>query len=111
MAGRVRKNHYKLGQTIVFIWSGKRRMGVIEERRPKNKKIFYNVRGDDGKLYEGMYVDDSEVAAILSYETRIVNESMEKKKLSKIESKTEETETEESVLEEFESLDDNFEDS
>jgi hypothetical protein len=101
MAGRVRKNHYKLGQTIVFIWSGKRRMGVIEERRPKNKKIFYNVRGDDGKLYEGMYVDDSEVAAILSYETRIVNESMEKKKLSKTEPE----------LEEFESLDDNFEDN
>jgi hypothetical protein len=101
MAGRVRKNHYKLGQTIVFIWSGKRRMGVIEERRPKNKKIFYNVRGDDGKLYEGMHVDDSEVAAILSYETRIVNESMEKKKLSKTEPE----------LEEFESLDDNFEDN
>jgi hypothetical protein len=101
MAGRVRKNHYKLGQTIVFIWSGKRRMGIIEERRPKNKKIFYNVRGDDGKLYEGMHVDDSEVAAILSYETRIVNESMEKKKLSKTEPE----------LEEFESLDDNFEDN
>jgi hypothetical protein len=101
MAGRVKKNHYKLGQTIVFIWSGKLRMGVIEERKPKNKKIFYNVRGDDGKLYEGMHVDDSEVAAILSYETRIVNESMEKKKLSKTEPE----------LEEFESLDDNFEDN
>jgi hypothetical protein len=48
-----------------------------------------------------MHVDDSEVAAILSYETRIVGESLEKKKLSKPESETEE----------FESLDDNLEDS
>jgi hypothetical protein len=98
---RVKKNHYKVGQAVVFIWSGKKKMGVIEERRPKNKKIFYSVRGDDGKLYEGMHVDDSEVAAILSHETRIVGESLEKKKLSKPESETEE----------FESLDDNLEDS
>lgn len=98
---RVRKNHYKVGQTVVFIWSGKKRIGVIEERRPKNKKIFYNVRGDDGKLYEGMHVDDSEVAAILSHESRIVSQSLENKKL--VEAAQE--------VEEFESLDDNIEDS
>lgn len=98
---RVRKNHYKVGQTVVFIWSGKKRVGVIEERRPKNKKIFYNVRGDDGKLYEGMHVDDSEVAAILSHESRIVSQSLENKKL--VEAAQE--------VEEFESLDDNIEDS
>jgi hypothetical protein len=98
---RVKKNHYKVGQAVVFIWSGKKKMGVIEERRPKNKKIFYSVRGDDGKLYEGMHVDDSEVAAILSHETRIVSESLEKKKLVEAEPETEE----------FESLDDTLEDS
>ena len=98
---RVRKNHYKVGQPVVFIWSGKKRMGVIEERRPKNKKIFYNVRGDDGKLYEGMHVDDSEVAAILSHESRIVSQSLENKKI--VEAAQE--------VEEFESLDDNIEDS
>lgn len=98
---RVRKNHYKVGQTVVFIWCGKKRIGVIEERKPKNKKIFYNVRGDDGKLYEEMYVDDSQVAAILSHESRIVSQSLENKKL--VEAAQE--------VEEFESLDDNIEDS
>lgn len=98
---RVRKNHYRIGQTVCFIWSGVRKLGTIEERRPKNKKIFYNVRGEDGKLYENLYVDDSLIAAILSVETRIVEESF-KKKLGQ---KTQEQE----VLEEFESLDDTIE--
>jgi hypothetical protein len=95
---KVRKNHYRVGQTICFIWSGVKKLGSIEERRPKNKKIFYNVRGEDGKLYENLYVDDSMIAAILSLETKIVEASF-KKKLGK---KAEILE----VPEEFESLDD-----
>jgi hypothetical protein len=95
---RVKKNHYRLGQDVVFIWSGKLRMGNIEERRPKNKKIFYNVRGDDGKLYEHLYVDDSEIAAILSHETAIIGKSLAKKKDIAIEPE----------VEEFESLDDSL---
>ena len=97
---RVKKNHYRLGQDVVFIWSGKLRMGNIEERRPKNKKIFYNVRGDDGKLYEHMHVDDSEIAAILSHETAIVGKALAKKKEMSLEPE----------VEEFESLDDPLED-
>lgn len=95
---RVRKNHYKLGQTVCFIWSGVKRLGTIEERRPKSKKIFYNVRGEDGKLYENLYVDNSLIAAILSNETRIVNASLKKAE-----------ELKEQEQEEFESLDDNTE--
>ena len=98
---RVRKNHYKLGQLVCFVWSGTKKLGKIEERRPKNKKIFYNVRGEDGKLYENLYVDDSLIAAILSNETRIVENSFKEKLESK--------ETTQEVLEEFESLDDNLE--
>lgn len=95
---RVRKNHYKLGQTVCFIWSGVKKLGAVEERRPKNKKIFYNVRGEDGKLYESLHVDDSLLAAILSNETRIVNASLKKAE-----------ELKEQEQEEFESLDDNTE--
>jgi hypothetical protein len=97
---RVRKNHYKLGQTVCFIWSGVKKLGVIEERRPKSKKIFYNVRGEDGKLYENLYVDNSLIAAILSNETRIVSAAFKKAEDLK-----------EQEIEEFESLDDNFEDN
>jgi hypothetical protein len=97
---RVRKNHYKLGQYVCYIWSGVKKVGIIEERRPKNKKIFYNVRGEDGKLYENLYVDDSLISAILSNETKIILEKFSKDKDLK-----------EQEVEEFESLDDNLEDN
>lgn len=103
--GRVRKNHYKVGQDVVFIWSGRKKLGVVEERRPRNKKVFYNVRCDDGKLYEELYVDNSEIAAILSYETSIVGEALKKQR-----SETKEVSISEPV-EEFESLDDTIDDN
>jgi hypothetical protein len=102
---RVRKNHYKVGQDVVFIWSGRKKLGVVEERRPRNKKVFYNVRCDDGKLYEELYVDNSEIAAILSYETSIVGEALKKQRAEAKEAVTID------VTEEFESLDDTIEDN
>ena len=105
---RVRKNHYRVGQDVVFIWSGRKKLGVVEERRPKNKKIFYNVRCDDGKLYEELYVDNSEIAAILSHETEIVGIALKKQKAEAKEAAIAELEA---PVEEFESLDDNIDDN
>lgn len=78
--GRPKKEHYSLGQTVVFIWSGTKKLGKIESRSLKGKKMFYDVKGDDGKIYEDLFTDDSTIACILTRETEIVNKSIESKK-------------------------------
>ena len=68
----IKKSNLKVGQEVIFIWSGKNKYGVIEVRKSRSKKFYYSVRCDDGKLYEDMQVDDSNVGSILTRESNIV---------------------------------------
>ena len=77
--GRPKKLHYPLNYTVVFLWSGVKRIGKIHSRTLRGKKMYYDVLGENGKIYEELYTDDSEIACILAKETSVINKSLEKK--------------------------------
>lgn len=78
--GRPKKIHYSVNQPVVFVWSRNKKYGTIQSRSLKGKKMYYDVLGDDGKVYEELYTDDSEIACILTRETDIVLKALEKRK-------------------------------
>lgn len=78
--GRPKKLHYSINQPVVFNWSRVKKYGTIFSRTLRGKKMYYDVLGDDGKVYEDLYTDDSEIACILSKETAILTKALEQKK-------------------------------
>lgn len=76
---RPKKLHYSINQMVVFVWSRVKKIGKVVNRSLRGKKMYYDVLGEDQKVYEDLYTDDSEISCILTKETEIVQRTLDQK--------------------------------
>lgn len=62
------KTQFSKGQTVVMTRSGKNVLGTIERHYPGG---FYDVKGEDGKTYEQVPLDQSKTLAISLEKTAV----------------------------------------
>tara|TARA_B110000285_G_C14727331_1_gene424865 strand:+ start:89 stop:304 length:216 start_codon:yes stop_codon:yes gene_type:complete len=56
---------YNLGDTVVMDIFGTYRVGTISEKQKTVKGFRYMVNGEDGKINEGLYVDNNSVTSFI----------------------------------------------
>lgn len=56
---------YNLGDTVVMDIFGTYRVGKISEKQKTVKGFRYMVNGEDGKINEGLYVDNNSVTSFI----------------------------------------------
>lgn len=76
------RSSYDLRSTVCFVWGGLPQLGQIVNKVVKNKKYYYDIQAENGKLYEDVCVDSkSEKYTILTHHTDIVVKSLAKRVL------------------------------